>query len=88
MIVNFSRHPGVPGPHIPRLLVIFLGFFFNQLQSDRLTQHQETHSTLNEKEKGDGLSNLEKVLNFSGRLEKSLKFTTLSKPDTILCKLN
>ena len=65
-------------------LWFFLGFFF---QSDRLTQHQETHSTLNEK-KEDGLSNLEKVLNFSGRLEKSLKFTTLSKPDTILCKLN
>ena len=47
--VNFKRHPGVPRPPIPRLLVFcFLLFFF---QSDRPTQHQETHSTLNEKKK-------------------------------------
>ena len=31
----------------------FLGFFF---QSDRPTQYQETHSTVNEEKKGDGLS--------------------------------
>ena len=37
--------PG-PGPPIPGLLVIlFFRFFF---QSDRPTQYQETHSTLNE----------------------------------------
>ena len=30
MNVNFECHPGVPGPPIPRLLVIlFLDFFFN-----------------------------------------------------------
>ena len=29
----------------------FLGFFF---QSDRPTQYQETHSTVNEEKKGDG----------------------------------
>ena len=41
-------------PPIPSLLIIFLGFFF---QSDRPTQHQETHSTVNEEKKkgGDGL---------------------------------
>ena len=47
--VNFQRRPGVPGPPILRRLVIF--FFF---QSDRPTQYQETHPTLNEKN-GDGL---------------------------------
>ena len=48
--VNFQRRPGVPGPPILRRLVIFFFFF----QSDRPTQYQETHPTLNEK-KGDGL---------------------------------
>ena len=33
----------------------FLGFFF--FQSDRPTQYQERHSTLNEKKGGDGLIN-------------------------------
>ena len=33
-------------------LWFFLGFFF---QSDRPTQYQEMHSTLNEKKKGDAL---------------------------------
>ena len=33
-----------------RLLVIFFSNFF--FQSDRATQYQETHSTLNEKKKG------------------------------------
>ena len=52
MNVNFQRHPGVPGPPTPGLLVIFfLSFLF--FQSDGPTQHQETHSTLNE---GDGLT--------------------------------
>ena len=46
MNVNFNRRPGLPGPSIPRLLVIFF-------QSDRPIQYQETCSTLNEK-KGDG----------------------------------
>ena len=31
----------------------FLGFFF--FQSDRPTQYQKTHSTVNRKKKGDGL---------------------------------
>ena len=53
MHVNFYRHPGVPGPPIPRLLVIFLlGFFF---QSEQMTQYQEMHSMLNKKKGGDGL---------------------------------
>ena len=48
MNVNFWG--AVPEPPIPRLLVIFcLGFFF---QSDRPTQHQETHSMLNKKREG------------------------------------
>ena len=47
---NFILPFGVPGLPIPRLiLVFFLGFFF---QSDRPTQYQETHSTLNEKKEG------------------------------------
>ena len=41
-----SYDAGVPGLPIPRLLKIF---FF---QSDRPTQYQETHSTLNEKKRG------------------------------------
>ena len=47
--VNVYRHPGVPGPPIPRLLVIFC------FQSDPPTQYQETHSTLNEKKGGMAL---------------------------------
>ena len=35
------------------LLFFFFRFFF--FQSDRLTQYQETHSTVNEEKKGDGL---------------------------------
>ena len=35
MNVNFERCPGVPGPTIPRLLVIFVLVFF--FQSDRPT---------------------------------------------------
>ena len=34
----------------------FFSFFF---QSDRPTQHQETHSTLNEKKWGDGLTSID-----------------------------
>ena len=48
-----ERRPGVPGITIPRLLVIFVFCLF--FQSDLPTQHQETHSTLNEKKKEDGL---------------------------------
>ena len=47
--VNFQRRPGVPGPLILRRLVIFF-FFFNP--TDRPTQYQETHATLNEKKGG------------------------------------
>ena len=43
---HFLQYIRVPGPPIPRLTVIF---FF---QSDRPIQHQETHSTPNEKESG------------------------------------
>ena len=51
--VNFYRRPGVPGPPITRLLVIFLlGFVF---QSERMTQYQEMHSMLNKKKGGDSL---------------------------------
>ena len=46
-----ERRPGVPGITIPRLLVIFVCLFFF-FQSDLPTQHQEMHSTLNEKKKG------------------------------------
>ena len=35
------------------LLIFFLIFFFNP--TDRPTQYQETHSTVNEEKKGDGL---------------------------------
>ena len=52
MNVNFSRRPGVPGPPISGLLVIFFFFF----QFDRPTQYQETHSTLNEKKGGMALT--------------------------------
>ena len=53
MNVNFKCRPGVPGPTIPTLLVIFfLGFFF---QSNRLSQYQETRWTVNEEKKGDSL---------------------------------
>ena len=45
--VNFYRRPGVPGPPILSLLVIFLLDFF--LQSERM------HSMLNKKKWGDGL---------------------------------
>ena len=38
------------------VLLFFLVFFF---QSDRPTQYQETHSTVNEEKKGDGLSKRE-----------------------------
>ena len=48
--VNFQRCPGVPGPPILRLLVIF---FFNL--TDQPTQCQETHLTLNEKKGGMAL---------------------------------
>ena len=50
---------GYQGPSYSRLLVIcFYVFFF---QSDRPTQYQEMHSTLNEnKKKGDGLTALKK----------------------------
>ena len=52
-MLTFNVILGVPEPPIPRLLMnFFLGFFF---PSDRPTQHQETHSTLNEKKGGDGL---------------------------------
>ena len=37
-------------------LLFFLVFFF---QSDRPTHYQETHSTVNEEKKGDGLSKRE-----------------------------
>ena len=36
-------------------MIVFLGFFF---QSDRPTRYQETHSTVNERKKGDGLGNV------------------------------
>ena len=39
----------------------FLGIFF---QSHRPTQYQETHSTLNEKKKGDGLSSICTLVNY------------------------
>ena len=51
--VNFYRRPGVPGPPILSLLVIFLLDFF--FQSERMTQYQEMHSMLNKKKWGDGL---------------------------------
>ena len=51
-----ERRPGVPGPPIPRLLGTFFKIFF--FPSDRPTQYQETHSTLNERKKGDGLRSL------------------------------
>ena len=50
MNANFYLHSGVPGPPVPRLLVIFFRSFFF-FQSDRPTQHQGTHSTLNEKKR-------------------------------------
>ena len=52
--VNVLRHPGVPGPPIPRLLVIFCFYYFF-FQSEPRTQYQETHSTLNEKKGGMAL---------------------------------
>ena len=51
--VNFYRRPGVPGPPILSLLVIFLLDVF--FQSERMTQYQEMHSMLNKKKWGDGL---------------------------------
>ena len=48
MKVNFYHRPRVPGPPIPRLLVILFNFFF---PSDQPTQYLEMHSTLNEKKK-------------------------------------
>ena len=66
-ILYIFFRPGVPGPTIPRLLVLFcfvlfcfflfLVFFF---QSDRPTQYQETHSTVSEGKNGDGLSSFKK----------------------------
>ena len=55
---------GVPGPPIPRLLVIvfFLVFFQSDRPTDRPTQYQETHSTLNEK-KGGGMA-LAEITNY------------------------
>ena len=53
-----ERRPGVPGPPIPRLLVTFFILFIFFFPSDRPTQYQETHSTLNERKKGDGLRSL------------------------------
>ena len=57
----------VPGPPIPRLLVNFFSVFF--FQSDRPTQYQETHSTLNEK-KG-GMSLWEKVVSIENLPKKT-----------------
>ena len=51
-------------------LFCFLGFFFFN-PTDRPTQYQETHSTLNEKKKGDGLMLLHIFLT---------GFTSLIKP--------
>ena len=48
----------------------FFRFFFF-FQSDRSTQYQETHSTLNEKKKGDGLSGKKTFLKIN-ILEKGL----------------
>ena len=55
---------GEPGPPIPRLLVVvfFLVFFFFFNSTDRPTQYQETHSTLNEK-KGGGTA-LAEITNY------------------------
>ena len=48
-----SNDAGVPGLP-PNLVILFFKFFF--FQSDRSTQYQETHSTLNGKKNGgDGL---------------------------------
>ena len=60
MNVNFCRRPGVPGPPIPRLLVIFWVFFFF-FHSDRPTKYQETHSSLNEKKRGMALDEEKKL---------------------------
>ena len=45
-MLTFNIVLGLLGPPIPRVLVILFSRFF--FQSDRPTQYQETHSTLNE----------------------------------------
>ena len=52
-----ERRPWVPGPTIRRLLVIFFFRFFF-FESDRPTQYQETHWTVNEEKKGAGHINI------------------------------
>ena len=37
MNVNFQRHPGIPRPPIPRLLLIFFRFFFSILPTDLIS---------------------------------------------------
>ena len=50
-------------------MIFLLGFFF---QSDRPTQYQEMHSTLNEKKKrGDGLIEFPRFLITSGFVTES-----------------
>ena len=60
-------------------MILFLGFFF---QSDRPTQCQETHSTLNEKKKGDGLNNIVRVRDCGTVKELCRKLSTKEQ-----CKL-
>ena len=66
-------------------MIFFLGFFFNP--TDR--QHQETHSTLNEK-KGDGLSPKPIIRHFAllgirfvSQLNVDFAFYNLSQADAV-----
>ena len=60
-MLTFNVIPGYQGLLFGDFLwFFFLGFFFF-FQSDRPTQHLETHSTLNEKKKGDGLTHKNKL---------------------------
>ena len=54
MLTFLKRRPGIRGPTIPRLLVIFFVFVFVFFLSIRptATQYQETHSTVNKEKKG------------------------------------
>ena len=65
-MLTFKRRAKVPGPPIPRFLVILFRFFF--LQSDRPTQYQEIHSTLNENKRGMAFNSKVKKYNVKTKL--------------------
>ena len=63
----FYRRAKVPGPPIPRFLVILFRFFFCN-PTDRPTQYQEIHSTLNKNKRGMAFNSKVKKYNVKTKL--------------------